>query len=149
MSLLLKALKQAEAANGVKPGTDKSASGTPSEGDLELEPLATPGMAQGREWVEPPGLLFGSSGLTPASRRAPVFRWPRLSLVPLTALLAALVALGYGLYLYFALKPPVAVAPSPAQRRPHPSRQPVPPRSSPRLPHCLPRLCRKRPPRPS
>jgi Flp pilus assembly protein TadD len=114
LSLLLKALKQAEAANGVKPGADKSASGTSNEGDFELEPLATPGTAQGREWVEPPGLLFGSSGLTPASRRAPAFHWPRLSLVPLTALLAALVALGYGLYLYFALKPPVAVAPSPA-----------------------------------
>ena len=114
MSLLLKALKQAEAANGVKPGADKSASGTSNEGDFELEPLAAPGTAQGREWVEPPGLLFGSSGLTPASRRAPAFHWPRLSLVPLTALLAAVVALGYGLYLYFALQPPVAVAPSPA-----------------------------------
>ncbi len=51
MSLLLKALKQAEAANA-----DKPASGNRAEGDFELEPLATPGTAQAREWVEPPGL---------------------------------------------------------------------------------------------
>jgi Tfp pilus assembly protein PilF len=108
VSLLLKALKQAEAAHA-----DKSESSNRIEGDLELEPLATPGTAQAREWVEPPGLLFGSSGLSPASPRAP-FRWPRLSLVPLTALLATLVALGYGVYLYFALQPPVAVEPAPA-----------------------------------
>jgi tetratricopeptide (TPR) repeat protein len=108
LSLLLKALKQAEAANA-----DSSASGNRIEGDLELEPIAAPGTAQAREWVEPPGLLFGSSGLSPESRRAP-FRWPRLSLVPLTALLAALVALGYGAYLYFALQPPTPVTPAPA-----------------------------------
>jgi len=101
LSLLLKALKQAEATNGVK-------------GDLELEPLSARGTAQAHEWVEPPGLLLGSSGLPPEPRRAPAFRWPQLSLVPLTALLAALVALGYGAYLYFALQPPAAVVPAPA-----------------------------------
>ncbi|KVW97184.1 tetratricopeptide repeat protein [Thiobacillus denitrificans] len=109
MSLLLKALKQAEAAHA-----DKSGAGKQVEDDLELEPL-TPGTAQAREWVEPPDLLFGSSGPTPAPRRAPAFRWPQLSLVPLTALLAALIALGYGVYLYFALQPPAAVAPAPAR----------------------------------
>lgn len=109
MSLLLKALKQAEAAHA-----DKSAAGNRDEGDLELEPLGAQGVAQAREWVEPPPLLFGSSGLSPEPKRAPAFRWPRLSLVPLTALLAALVALGYGIYLYFALQPPAAVTPSPA-----------------------------------
>jgi len=109
LSLLLKALKQAEAAHA-----DKSVAGNRDEGDPELEPLGAQGVAQAREWVEPPPLLFGSSGLTPESSRAPAFRWPRLSLVPLTALLAALVALGYGVYLYFALQPPAAVAPSPA-----------------------------------
>lgn len=109
MSLLLKALKQAEAAHA-----DKSAAGNRDEGDLELEPLGAQGVAQAREWVEPPPLLFGSSGLSPEAHRAPAFRWPRLSLVPLTALLAALVALGYGIYLYFALQPPAAVAPAPA-----------------------------------
>ena len=106
MSLLLKALKQAEAANA-----DKSGPGKQVEDGLELEPLATPGTAQAREWAEPPGLLFGSSGLTPGPRRAPAFRWPQFSLVPLTALLAALIALSYGIYLYFALQPPAAVAP--------------------------------------
>ncbi len=110
MSLLLKALKQAEAAHA-----DKSGAGKQLEDDLELEPLAAPGTAQAREWVEPPDLLFGSSGATPAPRRAPAFRWPQLSLVPLTALLAALIALGYGVYLYFALQPPAAVAPVPTR----------------------------------
>ena len=111
MSLLLKALKQAEAANGVKPGADKSGPASLIEDDLELEPLAASGTAQAREWVEPPSLLFGSSGLTPGPRRAPAFRWPQLSLVPLTALLAVLIALGYGIYLYFALQPSATVAP--------------------------------------
>ncbi len=109
MSLLLKALKQAESTNA-----DKSAAGNRDEGNLELEPLGAQGVAQAREWVEPPPLLFGSSGLSPEPNRAPAFRWPRLSLVPLTALLAALVALGYGIHLYFALQPPAAVPPSPA-----------------------------------
>jgi tetratricopeptide (TPR) repeat protein len=109
LSLLLKALKLAEAAHA-----DKSAAGNRDESDLELEPLGAQGVAQAREWVEPPPLLFGSSGLSPEARRAPAFRWPRLSLVPLTALLAALIALGYGIYLYFALQPPAAVAPAPA-----------------------------------
>ena len=106
MSLLLKALKQAESANA-----DKSGLGNPVEGDLELEPLAAPGTAQAREWVEPPGLLFGSNGLEPGHRSTPAFRWPRLGLVPLTALLAALVAVGYGTYLYFALQPPSGIEP--------------------------------------
>lgn len=48
MSLLLKALKHAEAANA-----DKSGFGNRDEGELELEPMGT---AQAREWVEPPGL---------------------------------------------------------------------------------------------
>ncbi len=104
MSLLLKALKQAESANA-----DKSGLGNPVEGDLELEPLAAPGTAQAREWVEPPGLLFGSNGLESSPRSKPAFRWPRLGLVPLTALLAALIAVGYGTYLYFALQPPSAI----------------------------------------
>ncbi|OJW83086.1 hypothetical protein [Thiobacillus sp. 65-1402] len=103
MSLLLKALKQAEVANGAKPD-----SGNRIEGDLELEPLTPPGTAQAREWVEPPGLLFGNSAGAPKPRRVRDFRWPQLSLVPLTALLAVLIALGYGLYLYFALQPPAA-----------------------------------------
>ncbi len=128
MSLLLKALKQAESANA-----DKSAGGSRIEGDLELEP-ALPGTAKAREWVEPPGLLFGSSGLTPEPHAAP-FRWPRLSLVPLTALLATLIGLGYGVYLYFALQPPAAppalANASPAvlpamPAMPAPSAEPVP-----------------------
>ncbi|MGE5319251.1 MAG: hypothetical protein ACM3KD_03630 [Hyphomicrobiaceae bacterium] len=115
MSLLLKALKQAEAANADKPGPDKSGAASRIEGDLELEPVAASATAKAREWVEPPGLLFGSSGLTPEPRHAPAFRWPQLSLVPLAALLATLIALGYGVYLYFALQPPAAVPPLPGK----------------------------------
>lgn len=107
MSLLLKALKQAETASAARPAAG-------SRPDLELEPYSAADPAPEREWVEPPALLFGSSGLSPAPRRAPAFRWPQLSLVPLAALLAALVALGYGGYLYFELRPPLAVAPPPA-----------------------------------
>ncbi|MFO7542278.1 MAG: tetratricopeptide repeat protein [Thiobacillus sp.] len=121
MSLLLKALKQAEAANAEKPAAEKPLSDGRIEGHLELDPLDSPGTAQGSEWAEPPGLLFGSSGETPqAPRRTPGFRWPRLSLVPLTALLAALIALGYGVYLYLALQPPAAVAPTPDTIVAHP-----------------------------
>lgn len=105
MSLLLKALKQAEAANA-----DQSGPGNRDEDDLELEPVGAPGTAQVREWVGPPDLLLGSSGATPELRRTPTFRWPQPSLVPLAALLAVLVALGYGIYLYLALQPPAAVA---------------------------------------
>lgn len=106
MSLLLKALKQAEAANAAKPD-----SGNPIEDVFDRGSPGSQGAAQAREWVEPPPLLFDSSGPSRAPQRAPAFRWPQLSLVPLTALLAVLIALGYGSYLYFALQPPAAVTP--------------------------------------
>lgn len=110
MSLLLKALKQAEAANANKPDADRGGSGNRIEGKLELEPVATTGSEEEvdptPEWVEPPGLLFGSNGLPPeAPIPAPAFRWPHVSLVPLVALLAAIIAVGYGIYLYLALQP--------------------------------------------
>jgi hypothetical protein len=111
VSLLLKALKQAEAAQGGRAG---NAPNDQADGDLELEPLA-PGAAQAREWVEPPGLLFGSNGLSSdAPPRARIFRWPQFRLVPFVALLAALVALGYGIDLYVALQPPAAGAVAPS-----------------------------------
>ena len=114
MSLLLKALKQAEAAHAAKPESGEAGLGR-GEGSLELEPLSAAGVDADPEWIEPPGLLFGTSGLTPdAPRPAPAFRWPQLSLVPLVALLAALVAVGYGIYLYFELRPPAAVTTPPA-----------------------------------
>ncbi len=108
MSLLLKALKQAEAANADKPDVDRFGPDDRIDGHLELEPVLQPGTASAREWVEPPDLLFGNNGHTPKPNRGPGFRWPQLSLIPLTALLAALVAVGYGIYLYFALQPPTA-----------------------------------------
>jgi len=113
VSLLLKALKQAETAHPGRLGADRPDSDNRIEGDLELEP-ALPGTAKAREWVEPPGLLFGNIESAPGARPAPRLRWPQLSLVPLTALLAVLIALGYGVYLYFALQPPAAVPPPPA-----------------------------------
>jgi len=109
VSLLLKALKQAESSHA-----DKADASQRIEGDLELETAAAPGPVQDREWVEPPALLFGSSGFSPAPQRAAGFDWPRLSPVPLAAGLAALIALGYGIYLYFALQPPAAASPAPA-----------------------------------
>jgi tetratricopeptide (TPR) repeat protein len=123
LSLLLKALKQAEAANPGRSGTDKLDSDSRIEGDLELEP-ALPGTAKAREWVEPPGLLFGNNDPVPGTS-SPRLRWPQLSLVPLTALLAVLVALGYGIYLYFALQPP-ATSPPPAMAHTGTPAAPVP-----------------------
>ncbi|MFN3715931.1 MAG: tetratricopeptide repeat protein [Thiobacillus sp.] len=123
MSLLLKALKQAEA--GDKPAASQPAAAGRRAPDLDLEPLAAPG-SQAREWVEPPGLLFGSSGLSPAPvPRAPGFRLPRLSLVPATALIAVLIALAYGIYLYFELQPqaglPVVAVQTPPAAAVHPT----------------------------
>ncbi|KAB2325235.1 tetratricopeptide repeat protein [Betaproteobacteria bacterium SCN1] len=130
MSLLLKALKQAEA--GDKGGADARAPDRRSAApDFDLEPLGAPGI-QGREWVEPPSLLFGNGEAPPAAPAAARrFDWPRLSLVPATALFAVVIALGYGAYLYFALQPPAAVAPptpaalpvSSVERPPAPSAQ--------------------------
>ena len=111
MSLLLKALKQAEATNPGRLGGDQSDPESRINEDLELEPIPA-GNSKSREWVEPPGLLFGgNSESTAAAPQAPRLRLPHLSLVPLTALLAVVVALGYGVYLYFALQPPTAVPP--------------------------------------
>ena len=108
MSLLLKALKQAEST----PADTRRAA---HDDDLELESLADDG-ASGRGWVEPPGLLFGNA--TAAGERRRGLRWPRLSLVPATLLLAALVALGYGAWLYFSLQPPAQSSPPPAALSP-------------------------------
>jgi len=128
MSLLLKALKQAETtAQAGKPAPD-GMTGNVARDELELEPVSPPISDAAREWVEPPGLLFGSSGLSPAQPRSRPFRLPRLTLVPATAVLAVVVALGYGIYLYFALQPsplPPPVTVSPAKPVPAPTPQPA------------------------
>lgn len=123
MSLLLKALKQAESAKAAKSDLDRQEPDTHIDDRLELEALPETGTAQAREWIEPPDLLFGNSGATVKPTGKPAFRLPQLSLVPLTALLATLIALGYGIYLYFALQPPAPVEPIAAA----PSPVPVPP----------------------
>lgn len=115
MSLLLKALKHAETAHA-----DKTA---PAEPDLALESLQ-PDPAKAREWLEPPGMVFGNSGLAAAPPKASRLRVPQLSLVPATALLAAIIALGYGVYLYYELQPPATVA-LPARPAPVNSAEPV------------------------
>ncbi len=138
MSLLLKALKQAETAAAGKPAA-VTAVGSSVPDDLELEPASPASSDAARDWVEPPSLLFGSSGLSPAQQPPRNLLLPRLTLVPAAALLAVIVALGYGIYLYFALQPttlpppPDAVAPparpSPALTAapilPAPATQPV------------------------
>lgn len=125
MSLLLKALKQAEA--GDKGGADARAPDRRSASpDFDLEPLGAPGI-QAREWVEPPSLLFGSGEPPPAAPTAARrFNWPRLSLVPATALFAVAIALGYGVYLYFVLQPPTPVTPPVAADRPAAQPAPMP-----------------------
>lgn len=111
MSLLLKALKQAESAKAAKSGIDRLEPDMHIDDRLELEAMPETGTAQAREWVEPPDLLFGNSESAAEPPRKPAFRLPQLSLVPLTALLATLIALGYGVYLYFELQPPAQVEP--------------------------------------
>lgn len=119
MSLLLKALKQAEAANA-----DKADLGGRGDGGLETE---SPRSIQAREWVEPPSLLFGNSELTPEPQRAKGVKWPRVSMVPLAAAVAAMIALGYGIYLYVALQPPAPLAPSAPSAPPAPLAPLAPP----------------------
>lgn len=135
MSLLLKALKQAETVAQAGKTAPDALPGKSVRGELELEPVSPPLSDAASEWVEPPGLLFGSNGLPPAQPRSRTLRLPRLSLVPTVALMAVIVALGYGIYLYFALQPSalpppaVAVAPTqPGPELPTPPGQPVPPR---------------------
>jgi hypothetical protein len=145
MSLLLKALKQAETAGAGKPAAT-AVVGNFVPDDLELEPVSPASNDTVRDWVEPPSLLFGSSGLSPAQQPSRSLHLPRLSLVPAAALLAVIVALGYGIYLYFALQPktlpppPEAVAParpSPAltavPRLPVPAAQPAVPAVRPQV----------------
>ncbi|MEW6414861.1 MAG: tetratricopeptide repeat protein [Pseudomonadota bacterium] len=141
MSLLLKALKQAEASQSGRGGKEPSDAGELAGNALELEGLSP--AARAREWVEPPPLIFGqSSGASEAPRR-PAFRLPQLSLVPATALIAVLVALGYGVYLYVELQPvnapppPVAPAAAPAVAPPQPvalAPAPLPPANAPIAP---------------
>ncbi len=88
MSLLLKALKQAE----------KGGAGPPEPTDLDLEPLTLATPKPRPQWVDPG---------EPAVPEAPRARLslPRLGLVPATALIALLVAGAYGIYVYRALHP--------------------------------------------
>jgi tetratricopeptide (TPR) repeat protein len=119
MSLLLKALKQAEQGQG------KTASASP---DLDLEPLAETPFSVRREWVQPHDSTV-ESPMQPSRPRGG-FSLPQLGLVPTTALLALLIALGYGTYVYLAINQPTLMAPSlahtQAQLDTQNTRQPLP-----------------------
>ncbi|MGA7178192.1 MAG: tetratricopeptide repeat protein [Thiobacillaceae bacterium] len=98
MSLLLKALKQAE------QGPVKAAM---TDADLDLEPMETPFSVR-REWVQPHD-NDTESIMQPKRPDARIY-WP-LGLVPTTAFLALLIALGYGIYVYLAISQPARLAP--------------------------------------
>lgn len=107
MSLLLKALRQAEQSHA---SHSRTASGNDDGMDeLALEPLASALARPKREWVEPPGQ---EDEITrPGKMRE--WRWP-LGLVPTTALLALLIAAAYGLYFYWMTHPQGWTTPAPA-----------------------------------
>lgn len=117
MSLLLKALKQAE----------KGGASAPQASDLDLEPLTLATPKPRPQWVDP---------AEPTAPEAPRARLtlPRLGLVPTAAVIALLVAVAYGVYVYRALHPaslaavppPAHMAPLPAQAAPARA-QPAPP----------------------
>ncbi len=102
MSLLLKALKQAEHTRASQTGVDKPSS--LDAAGLGLEPMQSPASKPRREWVEPP------IQETEGSSRLADWSWP-LGLVPTTALLALLIALAYGVYFYFMTRPQAWPAP--------------------------------------
>lgn len=107
MSLLLKALRQAEQSHAshsrVTNGNDDGMD------ELALEPLANSLAKPKREWVEPPGQ--DDEITRPGKMRE--WHWP-LGLVPTTALLALLIAAAYGLYFYWMTQPQSWIAPAPA-----------------------------------
>lgn len=98
MSLLLKALKQAEQGAGKPNGGDPN---------LDLEPMDTPFSVR-REWVQPNDNEADAS-MAPKRLGARLVL-PRLGLVPATALIALLVAIAYGIYVYLALSRPGVLA---------------------------------------
>jgi tetratricopeptide (TPR) repeat protein len=108
MSLLLKALRQAEQSHA---SHSKAASGNDDGMDeLALEPLASALAKPKREWVEPPG-QDDDEVTRPGKMHE--WRWP-LGLVPTTALLALFIAAAYGLYFYWMTQPQSWTAPAPA-----------------------------------
>lgn len=111
MSLLLKALKQAEQAPGrTAPG------GT----DLDLEPMAETPFSVRREWVQPHGSAAEPVIQPGGPRRG--LNLPQLGLVPATAIVALIIALAYGIYVYLAISQPALLAPAVAPHRTTPGK---------------------------
>ncbi len=119
MSLLLKALRQAEQSHA----SHSKAVNVNEDGmdELELEPLASTLSKPRREWVEPPGQ--DEEIAHPGKIRE--WRWP-LGLVPTTALLAVFIAAAYGFYFYRMTQPQSWTAAAPAIIPPPSLAQPQP-----------------------
>lgn len=131
MSLLLKALKQAESVQSATARTSHGA-------DPKVETVDD--HARERDWVEPPSLLFGNGNLGDTQPRRGI-RWPRLSLVPAVLLVAGVIALGYGIWLYLALQPPAGLPPAgqvASAPAPHEAAQNAAPTMSPALSDAVP-----------
>jgi tetratricopeptide (TPR) repeat protein len=106
MSLLLKALKQAEQTQH-QPATDPPGTDATIP---ELE-LIEPTFATHSDWVQPSAAAEQQN----RSGRLGGIRLPQIGLVPAAALIALIVALGYGVYVYLAISQPTFLAPSPRQ----------------------------------
>ncbi|MGO9443414.1 MAG: tetratricopeptide repeat protein [Thiobacillaceae bacterium] len=143
MSLLLKALKQAEL------GPDKAAGKQTDE--LDFEPMETPPFSVRREWVQPHDTEPAPA--IPPGRPTATMSWP-LGLVPTTALLAMLIAVGYGIYVYLSINPPaLLVAPTSVPRPSAPTAKPIqfnplPPNLIQVPPHPIAAIPKARPARP-
>lgn len=107
MSLLLKALRQAEQSHASHSRATRSQDDGMDE--LALEPLASTLAKPKREWVELPSTDESS----PQPGKIREWRWP-LGLVPTTALLALFIAAAYGLYFYWMTRSPSWSATPPA-----------------------------------
>lgn len=108
MSLLLKALRQAEQSHAShSKANEENDDGIMDE--LSLEPLTNSLAKPRREWVEPPG----QDDEITRPGKVSEWRWP-LGLVPTTAMLALLIAAAYGLYFYWVTQPQSWTAPAPA-----------------------------------
>jgi Tfp pilus assembly protein PilF len=115
MSLLLKALKQVE-HSPIKAASDNA--------DLDLEPMMDTPFSVRRDWVQPHD--NDTEPLAQSRHSKAQINWP-LGLVPTTALLALLIAVGYGIYIYLVLNQPAPIARSqtamalPSIKSPHPN----------------------------
>jgi tetratricopeptide (TPR) repeat protein len=125
MSLLIKALKQAEQKN---PASNGNASGIGN--GLSLEPLENPGSAKSdtTNGTQAASNYFAASAPS-NTRLLGIWLDPRnWSLVPATLVFALLFGVGYGYYIYLMTRPPATLAASlsPMAIAPKPAAAPAP-----------------------